>query len=132
MEHVIHAKYGDKIIIHIPAKPKVARQQIITIQPHQALTQSHYEIVNNVCAALNITIEQLQGKRGNTYLTAARFYISYELHVNHNITLKEIGRLLNRDHTSIINAVKQYKELTSVNDALMMQITQQIQGYEAS
>jgi hypothetical protein len=99
MQHIINANFGDTIVINIPTKPKVARRQIITIDPQTELATKHYQVVNDVCAALDITVQQLVSKSKAELLCAARFYIAYTLY-HQNITQGAIAELLKRNRTS--------------------------------
>jgi chromosomal replication initiation ATPase DnaA len=130
MEHVINAKYGDTIVIKIPKRPQVVMQKI-TIPAQVEVTVNYDAIISDVCAALGITLSDLQGKRKTNEIVTARFYIANKLR-EHNLAYGAIGKLLNRDHTSIIHATRTYQQRISVQDAVTMKVVNIIKEYEAA
>jgi hypothetical protein len=130
MDHIINAKYGDKIIINIPAKPQPVKQQVIFIKPNSPITEEHYNTINDICTATDYTLDELKSKSKKQKIIAVRFYLINQLR-NQKLSLKNIGRLLNRDHTSVRNAIIKYNALASVQDEILNNTIAKIQQYEA-
>jgi hypothetical protein len=62
------------------------------------------EIVNLVCETLDVSFELVKGKRRFYELVTARGIISKILHSKGH-SLQHIGRLLNKDHSTIIHYI---------------------------
>jgi chromosomal replication initiator protein len=72
------------------------------------------QIVDNVCDFYGLTIAQVKGKCRLRGYVKARFVSIYIIRKRTGLTLKEIGRLFHRDHTSIIHAVQTIEEVLSL------------------
>ena len=72
------------------------------------------QIVDNVCEFYGLTIAQVKGKCRVRGYVKARFVSIYIIRKRTGLTLKEIGRLFHRDHTSIIHAVQTIEEVLSL------------------
>jgi chromosomal replication initiator protein len=70
--------------------------------------------VDNVCEFYGLTIAQVKGKCRVRGYVKARFVSIYIIRKRTGLTLKEIGRLFHRDHTSIIHAVQTIEEVLSL------------------
>jgi chromosomal replication initiator protein len=70
--------------------------------------------VDNVCDFYGLTIAQVKGKCRVRGYVKARFVAIYIIRKRTGLTLKEIGRLFHRDHTSIIHAVQTIEEVLSL------------------
>ncbi len=130
MEHTINANPGDTIVIRIANESGTTKQQVISIPQRKNKTQSQL-FIEHVCNATGYTPEQIRGKKGNQYLCAVRFYIAYVLYTEYRLSKSEIGRQINRDHTSVIHAIATYTDLTDSKDEIMMQTIKQIPPYAA-
>lgn len=72
------------------------------------------QIVDNVCDFYSLTIAQVKGKCRLRGYVKARFIAIYIIRKRTGLTLKEIGRLFHRDHTSIIHACQTIEEVISL------------------
>ena len=72
------------------------------------------QIVDNVCDFYGLTTAQVKGKCRLRGYVKARFVSIYIIRKRTGLTLKEIGRLFHRDHTSIIHAVQTIEEVLSL------------------
>jgi len=72
------------------------------------------QIVDNVCDFYGLTTAQVKGKCRLRGYVKARFVAIYIIRKRTGLTLKEIGRLFHRDHTSIIHAVQTIEEVLSL------------------
>jgi chromosomal replication initiator protein len=70
--------------------------------------------VDNVCDFYGLTTAQVKGKCRLRGYVKARFVSIYIIRKRTGLTLKEIGRLFHRDHTSIIHAVQTIEEVLSL------------------
>lgn len=68
------------------------------------------QLLERVCKYYNVTEEQLKSKSRESIYVEPRHVIFYVAHHYYRIPSKEVGRALNRDHTSVIYAVKKYRE----------------------
>lgn len=72
-----------------------------------------------------IAIEGLDKKNRNRTVVHKRMYIINLLR-SHDLTLKKIGSMLNQDHSTIVHALKRYKELTKQKDQLLIEDTKSL------
>ena len=72
------------------------------------------QIVEDVCDFYGLTTAQVKGKCRLRGYVKARFVAIYIIRKRTGLTLKEIGRLFHRDHTSIIHAVQTIEEVLSL------------------
>ena len=71
-------------------------------------------IINEICDFYSLTHAQIKGKCRVRGYIKARFIAMYLLRRRTGLTLKEIGRMFHRDHTSIIHAIKTIEEVLSL------------------
>lgn len=63
------------------------------------------EIINVVCTVYQVRRDELLGPRRNHYLIAPRFHaIALAIELRPDLSLLAIGRLFQRDHTTIMHA----------------------------
>lgn len=67
------------------------------------------KIIAEVCEEFKVSQIDLLSKRRTADLVAPRFKVAYRLKTETLMSLAGIGRLLNRDHTSIIHALRRYQ-----------------------
>jgi chromosomal replication initiator protein len=72
------------------------------------------QIIEDVCDFYGLTIAQVKGKFRLRGYVKARFVAIYIVRKRTGLTLKEIGRLFYRDHTSIIHALRTIEEVLSL------------------
>lgn len=64
------------------------------------------EIIHAVSAAMNVPAELIRARTRRRDIVEARFICAYLMKQHTKMTLTEIGWSLNRDHTTIIHALK--------------------------
>lgn len=74
------------------------------------------EIMEQVCARNGMRLPDLLGQSRMKTFAHARFEAAAQIHAQIKIgcappSLPQIGRWMNRDHTSILNALRRHKEL---------------------
>ena len=72
------------------------------------------QIIEDVSDFYGLTIAQVKGKFRLRGYVKARFVAIYIVRKRTGLTLKEIGRLFYRDHTSIIHALRTIEEVLSL------------------
>lgn len=72
------------------------------------------QIIDNVCDFYGLTHAQIKGKCRVRGYIKGRFISMYLLRKRTGLTLKEIGRMFHRDHTSIIHACQTIDEVLSL------------------
>ena len=82
--------------IEMPAPPKVPRKQIIRA------------IMDQVCQKYGVTRENLIIRCRRKPFTTARFEAMAKIREQTNLSLTEIGRLFDRDHTTVMVAIKRH------------------------
>ena len=63
-------------------------------------------VIANTCEQYNITVDQIKSKTRKGPIVIPRLLTMHILKSNTLLTLKEIGIAFNRDHTTVINAIK--------------------------
>lgn len=66
------------------------------------MTIAWMEEASKICAAHRVTLSDVRGPRRTALLVAARRAVAVMLRQDRGLKLQVIGRLLNRDHTTII------------------------------
>lgn len=71
-----------------------------------------------VLSEMGVTIEELKGRSRKLRIVFARQILSYLLYTspNSNLSLASVGKMLNRDHTSIVHSVKVVADRVSIDD----------------
>ena len=72
------------------------------------------KIIEQICDFYGLTQAQVKGKCRLRGYVKARFLAMFLLRTRTGLTLKEIGRMFHRDHTSIIHAIKTINEVMSL------------------
>lgn len=80
-------------------------------------------IINLICIYRGITWEQITGSRGNDEILIARFLICHFLLIYAKMSRAAIGRLINRDHATVINALKKLNNLIKTSPSVASQVT---------
>ena len=70
-----------------------------------------YVILNKVCAHLGVNKEALAGKFQGRELSDARHIYFYIAKKNTSKTLVDIGEVLNRNHATVIHAIKKVNNI---------------------
>jgi chromosomal replication initiation ATPase DnaA len=74
-------------------------------------------IVSLVCEMSGVSHESLYGSRGSTRVTNAKFIACRLLHKYSGLSKADIGREFNKDHGTIINALRQYESFYKTDEA---------------
>jgi chromosomal replication initiator protein len=88
--------------VHYYAIPGLIRgggKQHVNISPE--------EIISLVCKNLNVSFEQLSGPRGRTDIVVSRYILCHFLYKYTIMNKSDIGKKLNRDHTTIMYGLKE-------------------------
>jgi chromosomal replication initiation ATPase DnaA len=80
----------------------IKRQNLVYFKSNELIN----EIMNCVCEFFSVTKEQIEGKRGKGILPWARHVFNYMCKKYSRLTLKGIGDLINRDHTTVMHSLK--------------------------
>lgn len=70
-----------------------------------------FEIINSVCNALCVDYESLASRNRCNINVEARFIIFQLLSLNTPLKYKEIGRLFNRDHSTVTYGITTFNDL---------------------
>jgi chromosomal replication initiator protein len=69
-------------------------------------------IVSEVCSVLSVTVDQLKSNTRKREVVEARFIaMALIMIANPDLTLKEVGAMFNRDHSTVVYARDTYKKL---------------------
>jgi chromosomal replication initiator protein len=74
-------------------------------------------IISVTCKYFNLDKENVMSKKRNREFMAPRYFIIYLIREKTNLSLKSIGKIVNRDHTTCIYAIDEIrKQLTNPFD----------------
>ncbi len=91
------------------------------------------EVITAVCRALNVEKSALRSPGRTTSLVEARYIIMYLLVKEHKMGFKEVGAILNRDHSSIMAGIEKYQSLVDARDkAFLYKINTVIEELEGA
>ena len=69
------------------------------------------DVINNICAVFGVEKYDLWSSSRTADLTMYRQIAMFDIKANKpSITLKGLGRIFNRDHTTVIYSIKQYED----------------------
>ena len=63
-----------------------------------------------------VDLEGLRQINRKHYLVHQRYYLMWFLRQNTKMSLTAIGQMFNRDHSTVIHAIKQHNDLVDVDD----------------
>jgi chromosomal replication initiation ATPase DnaA len=68
------------------------------------------EDLKHVCETLDLTVDRVCSTERSSDVLMVRQALSYIFYEKYGITLSAIGRLFNRDHSTIINSINKIKD----------------------
>ena len=72
--------------------------------------------IKNISKALNVQVSDIIGNKRQREIVTARMIAVYTIKNNTYLTLKEIGHIFGKDHSSIIYHLRQYDSLLKQKD----------------
>lgn len=63
-------------------------------------------IITEICKYYSLSIEEVKGKSRKREIVKARFIAIYIIRMETDFTLSGIGKIFNRDHTTILHSIK--------------------------
>jgi len=91
------------------------------------------KIINRVCKATGFSYDILKSKNRSIDIRTARQYAIWRIHkevYGMGYSLKAIGQLFDRDHSTVLHTVKAINELRDVDDFLFTQINKRYEELE--
>lgn len=85
------------------------------------------DIAAEVAAGFGVSRAELLGDGRHGYVTRARFAAAWIARRRHGYSTPRIGRALNRDHSTILNAIRRCEELRA-SDPDYRKITDKLAG----
>jgi len=112
--------YLEPIGPQMPERIKKAREDIAKEQSRSLLHRNHTrEILLEVCAEFDVSLFDILSPRRDAPTTRARMKAYYRLKNETTWSLPQIGRLMRKDHTSVLHGVRRFK-LESVHTHLRL------------
>lgn len=75
------------------------------------------EAISVICEKMAVPVHELKGKSRSGYLVDARTIVCAVLRAQFRMSTTDMGRLLNRDHTTIMNLLNKATDLTNAGDS---------------
>jgi hypothetical protein len=85
-----------------------ARQELLAHRKGDGWRPPGEQIICETVEKYGVPRGILKSSRRGRELTAVRFELCWRLYSETNLSLSKIGRMLDRDHTTILSAVRQY------------------------
>lgn len=85
-----------------------------------------WDYIHKVCTFYNITLRDLKSDNRYKNFTRARHMISYLLTNHTELTLEEIGGLLNKNHSTIVYAKSKIRDYLDIGDKSIINEINQI------
>jgi chromosomal replication initiation ATPase DnaA len=110
---------------------QINRLKLEIVQPRLDITkneQTWHDVMRAVCQTFNLTPDEIQSQNRKQELIFARHMFCYLCRKHLQMSLVDIGRILMRDHSTIINAVSkasdliEYDKITKQRYALTMEL----------
>ena len=103
--------------------PRLWRFEVARKPLRPSKKESPEPVVAQMCQALGVsTDEMLRRSRGKYHICMARFIITHHLHTKLGLSLSETGRVMNRNHATIIWHLKQYDALKFSKDKVFLKM----------
>lgn len=125
MIHNIILKPGDSVHIHVPATSTTIKYTMP--KPQSIPTDDSYNLIHKVCDIMGVPVHLLLSKRRTPELVAIRCYIANKL-LTKPMNTTTIGRLLNRDHSTIIHYKGLQKDFLDTKDPLYIETIKKIEN----
>lgn len=94
------------------ARPGIPRKDLFPI----TFVKTEESIIKVVCDITGFSWEQISGRRGPTRLSNARMIMCYFLFTCAKLNKSEIGERVNKDHTTVIAALRKFKNYYKTED----------------
>ena len=104
------------------------------VKASRYIGQEAKEIISNIEQATGISYSELRSNNRERNTVIARQYAMFQLYdilYPLGYTLTEIGKMFNRDHSTVLYSVKQIKEGIKYNDFLITKIHERYGELEA-
>jgi len=73
-------------------------------------------IIYSICRALRVSAKDLKSELRTTELAEARYILFFILVKQKKLTLAAAGRMVNRDHSSVLYGIKKYGDFVKNSD----------------
>lgn len=70
-------------------------------------------IIKVICSFFTVTREELFSKSRPNHLAIPRMFVSYYFRFKLRYSLKRIGRILNKDHSTIIHHIRTFEDMSA-------------------
>ncbi|MCD6289143.1 MAG: chromosomal replication initiator protein DnaA [Anaerolineae bacterium] len=95
---------------------------ILQSLPSIQVAVSPEQTLELVAWSFGLSVDQLTGRKRNKEVSLARHIAMYLLRHECDLSLPQVGALLNRDHTTVMHGVERVEELVEVDDAIRRRI----------
>lgn len=105
--HIIRLSYGDTYTIIAPAAPHIS-------QPYRPVLDTEineYPIFSTIVDKLGVSLQDIIGRSRKHHLVLSRILIGTHLVRSHRLSLARVGKLLCRDHSTIIHYLHQHDNM---------------------
>lgn len=111
LEGVIKRLQARSYLDGVPIDLKMTRGCLSDLlSGNEPLSVTIDKIFNVVSAACDVPREEIKGRRRTREITAARHACTYLLKTMTDLSLSDIGRLLSRDHSTVISSIRNIED----------------------
>ncbi|MEO8581584.1 MAG: chromosomal replication initiator protein DnaA [Patescibacteria group bacterium] len=147
LEGIVKALHSEHVLRHKPIThdlvQEILRQHQVTDQKQEKIYAKPLEIIKTISNQYHIKLMDIKGPKRSKPIANARHIAMYLIKHHLDLPFAEIGRYFgDRDHTSVMHAVKKIEEALPANEELRTQVqavrtslsggvpTEQITAYE--
>lgn len=96
-------------------RPKVERDWLLIASSIDSSPIPHgigagRDLLHKILAERGVSLVDLLSERRNRYLVAVRHEVMWRLRRETSMSMPEIGRLMGRDHTSVLNGIRAHEQ----------------------
>ncbi|MFM2385714.1 MAG: Bacterial dnaA protein helix-turn-helix [Bacteroidota bacterium] len=119
------------VLVELPTGKRIMlRMSIVVVDANDAVPLSEVpslgEIAKLVCTQAELTVDVIRSEKRTNEVLTARMLIS-AIATEYDYSSKQIGKYFNRDHSTVLNALKVFNDLLSSNDDMLLNLVEKLQ-----
>ena len=127
---IVTPKFGDRVIIQMPMRPKPQVIEVKTANSDNRDYSEVYAYMSTIAALFDLSLNEILSKSRIELIVAVRWYLMSYMRTDKKMSCAAIGRVLNRDHSTVSQCHRKRIDLLVVGDQLTLEVLNTIQNYE--
>ena len=88
--------------------------------------ESPTEVASRACERLGCSLDEIRSKSRFARITLCRTVIAYVLKEKHNLSYNDIGDVVNRDHSSVVKAIRKARDQICKGDGKLIPLINRV------